>query len=129
MKKQLIIVGITLLLLFVLFSGCTNNNDNADKNTINLSWSGKWNTDWDGVETNMTLNQEADGTVTGTYSYSTITGTIQGTVNGYNLTGISTEQGNDYPIIFTMNPDGQSFTGKWYSGTTQRGIWNGIRSK
>jgi hypothetical protein len=125
MKKQLVIIGMTLLLFAVGLSGCTDNKNVS-------SWTGTWDTDWNfygdvALKTELTLNQKADGSVTGTYTYNSTTGTIEGTVDGYVLTGISTEEGSDYPIKFTMSSDGKSFTGIWYDGTTERGTWNGVR--
>ena len=62
MKKQLVIIGMTLLLFAVGLSGCTDNKNVS-------SWTGTWDTDWNfygdvALKTELTLNQKADGSVT-----------------------------------------------------------------
>lgn len=97
------------------------------------SWTGTWNAVWDfydgsGYETQMTLTQDGDGDVIGNYSYDSTNGTITGTVDGFDLVGLSTELGMDYPIEFTMSCDGETFEGTWYYGDIAQGYWNGTRA-
>ena len=99
------------------------------------SWTGTWDTEFEmdstGYFAEMDLIQ-VDNVVTGTYSWTlggNIDGTIEGTVEGCVLTGVSTEQNYDYPIVFTINCDGNSFEGEWYSEGQgdPEGYWNGTR--
>ena len=103
---------------------------------VSLSWAGVWDTVWDydggpGLNRTLVLDQDSAGQVTGTYDYefssSTLSGTLSGSVDGYVLTGFETEFGESYAIIFTMSPDGNSFTGVWFEGDTEAGYWNGTR--
>jgi len=99
-----------------------------------LSWTGTWNTVFtDGPNsypTQMTLTQTGS-TVSGTYTYLSFNGTISGVADLFNLTGVSIEDGHEYPIEFTMNFDETSFTGLWYGNVgddVPAGTWDGTRN-
>lgn len=102
--------------------------------TVTAGWTGTWRTNWGGEgsgSATMTLVQVGDR-VTGTYTSQD--GRIEGTVVGNRLTGrwmecTDREEPEAGGIIFTLAPDGRSFSGTWgYGADSTPNTWEGTRS-
>lgn len=99
---------------------------------VKPDFSGEWDAIWDyyghpGYETQMTLAQDSEGNVAGTYTYDSNIGTIQGIVVGRVLTGTWDENGLSGELEFTLSCDGQSFAGIWFDDGVEQGYWNGVQ--
>jgi hypothetical protein len=77
---------------------------------------------WDTNMGQMALQQNGNR-LTGTYSSS---GTVEGTVTGHYVTGTYTNGAYEGQFEFTLAPDGNSFTGRWWRSGRDR-PWTGTR--
>ncbi|MBC8247065.1 MAG: hypothetical protein H8E81_05720 [Deltaproteobacteria bacterium] len=91
-------------------------------NSEAASWTGTWETKWQGGGAKMHLVQSGNR-VTGTYEYKN--GRIDGTIDGNRLNGTWVQDGDRGTIRFEISPDGQSFKGT-YNGNNW---WNGKRAR
>ncbi len=73
MKKQLLLIGITVVLIAVGLSGCTEeeNNDNTYGNNDKAKFVGTWRYDSESTQLKYTFNSD------GTYSHGSINGTYE----------------------------------------------------
>ena len=86
-----------------------------------LNWTGSWDTHWRDGGARLTLKQDG-ARVTGTYPL--YDGEIEGTVDGGQLEGRWSQGTRSGEFLFSMAPDGTSFTGRYDNGEW----WTGGRS-
>ncbi len=87
----------------------------------NLDWAGDWDTHWQNGGAHLALTQEGDH-VTG--SYPLLGGKVEGTAQGNQFQGRWIEGQRSGLFLFTMAPDGKSFTGRYDNGEW----WTGGRT-
>ncbi len=86
-----------------------------------LTWTGNWDTHWRDGGARLTLKQDGPH-VTGTYPL--YDGDIEGTASGGQLQGRWNQGTRSGEFLFSMAPDGTSFTGRYDNGEW----WTGGRS-
>ncbi|NBB71569.1 MAG: mechanosensitive ion channel [Alphaproteobacteria bacterium] len=84
-------------------------------------WDGVWDSRWRDGGATLYLQQDGDQ-VTGTYP--TIDGTIRGEVRGRLLVGDWRDAAGSGSFVFSLAPDGESFSGRFGTGEW----WTGVRT-
>lgn len=111
-SRHVILLWIIVAIVFPVFTSSARSQE--------VDWSGTWDSRW--RDSGATLFLEQDGDIV-TGSYPAVEGTIRAEVRGKLLVGSWRQPAGSGLFIFSLAPDGRSFSGRFGSGEW----WTGER--